>query len=418
MRKMNAAVLLATTLCSTLFAYHPVPHFASLKCNRRNFLIRNSVSGFAYGSMLGSQKFYTHQFSSLSVKKPIYNYPMKILVVGCGKVGRAIIQEFKKYNPNIMVTIATTKPKRVKELGKLADKVIVIPQLFTTMENESLLKKSIQNSDAVIVADCIKIFSVHSYTRTCLRIRNLIEDIKNPEWGGMLGLVSSENAYGSVLGGERLMEESPIYPNAELQQANNHALDIIKETNNVQWHVNPYATALQIRIAENTIRGGHQPSVILRTAGIWDDDKFLNAVLYTSGKHFAANIKDSFFTFTTVKTIARAMVWAIQRHKSEIFNLAESGTLGLTRGVFYDKVHHLYGTSDAQSKLKNDFLEFGYFKYDSLDSMLNTNVVWDPTLKFNLDTLYCMDPDPYLPSSQRSNSQLVCSKIINSGFFY
>lgn len=355
----------------------------------------------------------------------MYQFPMKILVVGCGKVGKAVIQEFKKYNPNIMVTVATTKPKRVKELGKLADKVIVISQLFTNMENDSLLKKSIQNADAVIVADCIKIFSVHSYTRTCLRIRNIIEDIKNPEWGGMLGLVSSENAYGSVIGGDKLTEESPIYPNAELQQQSsfqNAKLDIGNQ-GFVQWHINPYATALQIRIAENLIRGGNEPSVILRTAGIWDDDKFLNAVLYTSGKHFAENIRNSYFSFTTVKTIARAMVWAIQRHKCEIFNLAESGTLGLTRGLFYNKVHRMYGTSDARSKLRNDLLEFGYFKSETFDSVFHypkefNPVVWDPNLKFDLDTLFCMDPDPYLPSSQRSNSQLICSKIINSGFYF
>lgn len=402
-------------------SYQFIKPFSSQKWNRRDYLIRNGLGGLAYGSMLHAWKNNlkpSTQFHSLGMKRPMYQFPMKILVVGCGKVGRAIIQEFQKYNPNIVVTVATTKPKRVKELSKLADKVIVISQLFTNMENDSLLKKSIENSDAVIVADCIKIFSVHSYTRTCLRIRNLIEDIKCRKWDGMLGLVSSENAYGSVLGGERLTEESPIYPNAELQQGK-EGLNIVK-AGNVQWHINPYATALQIRTAENLLSGGYQPSVVLRTAGIWDEDKFLNAVLYTSGKHFSVNIKNSFFSFTTVKTIARAMVWAIQRQKCGIFNLAESGTLGLTRGLFYNKVHQLYGTSDAHSKLKNDLLEFGYFSSDSLENVVNprdSNVVWDSDIQFNLDTLYCMDPDPFLPSSQRSNSQLICSKIINSGFF-
>jgi isocitrate dehydrogenase len=97
-------------------------------------------------------------------------------------------------------------------------------------------------------------------------------------------------------------------------------------------------------------------------------------------------------SFATIKTIAKAVAWGIKRNKHGIYNVCEKNTLGLTRGLFYEKIHELYG------------------------SRMTGGIVWDSKTEFDRDKLFCMDPDPFLPSSQRCNSQVSIAKIINEGF--
>ena len=304
----------------------------------------------------------------------------RVLIIGFGAVARSVVRELRrKKDQSYWITSTTTKPRRTRELQSLVDEVVVIPQL--AVGEDEVLKASIRASDVVLIADAVKMFSVHSFARTALRVRKLSDELR---WKGMVAMVSSENAYGSVLGGAMLTESSPVFPNVRSSVSEPKTL----------WHVNPSAMANVIRLAENAVLGMPRSALVLRTAGIWDSNKFNNAVLYTNGKKFPSVVGDSGFSFCTSKTIGKCLAWGIQREQSGVFNLAERGCIGLTRRIFYEQVHYLYGSVYANGPM------------------------WDQDAFLDLDTLFCTDPDPFLPTSQRSNSHLVCTKIMESGFFY
>lgn len=307
--------------------------------------------------------------------------PQNILIIGCGHAGIEIIKHLKIFYPNIFITVTTTKPKKIPFLKNIADHVILIPQLATN-NNDLELINAIQYSDTVIISDVISIFSPHSFLRTAIRIRHNIDSLKK-KWNGNIIMISSENAYGSVLNGDTLHETSLIYPNVN-NNNDNHTL----------WHVNPFGLASVIRSAEQIISNGPQKTIIFRTAGIWDTDRFRNAVLYTKNKEFPSYIKNSYMSFTTTTCISKAIVWCLNKNNfiHGIFNLADFNNKKLTRNLFYSKIYQLYNHN------------------------MNDKIIWNENLPFNFDTLYSMDPDPYLPTSQRSNSILSCNKIYKLGF--
>ena len=300
-----------------------------------------------------------------------------VLIIGFGSVGQSILNEMqrKKNRNRFHVSSTTTKPNRIKTLSKIVDDVILIPQLANPT-NDTVLENAICRSDVIFIADAIQMFSVHSFMRTAMRV---VQHIEKNNWKGYVGIVSSENAYGSVLSGDLLTEKSPIYPN-------------MRDNSNLFWHVNPNAMAQVIRCSENIILNSNANSCVVRSAGIWDSTKFSNAFLFTNGNHFPQIVGDSNFQFCTSKTIAKFLLWGMDRNKKGIYNLAEEGCLGLTRRLFYEKVHSLYGSSYAEG------------------------VQWDSYLGLDKDRLFSTDPDPFLPSSQRSNSQLDCNKAFREGF--
>lgn len=330
--------------------------------SRNDFLLSAYVTANAY------QKYFVG-------KKP--QIKLNVLIIGFGSVGESIINEMqrKKYRSRFHVSSTTTKPNRIQTLSKLVDDVILIPQLANP-KNDTILEDAICRSHVIFIADAIQMFSVHSFMRTTMRVSQHIEKNK---WNGYVGIVSSENAYGSVLSGELLTEESPIYPN-------------VRPNSNLFWHVNPNAMAKVIRCSESLILNSNVNSCVVRSAGIWDTTKFSNAFLYTQSNSFPRIVGDSKFRFCTSKTIAKFLLWGMDRNKRGIYNLAESGCLGLTRRIFYERVHSLYGSSYVQG------------------------VQWDSSSALDMDRLFSMDPDPFLPSSQRSNSRLDCSKALREGF--
>jgi len=337
--------------------------------------------GHAYNMQLLPRRTALMSGTSVVLLKPKPEwFAQRVLLVGCGTLGQAIAGELRKQVNNVHLTAATTKPKRVLELMETFDDVVVIPQLASVSDRDEVLRNAVRGSNAVIMADVIKIFSAHSIAATASRIRTLVDGAK--DWNGVLGMVSSENVYGCVLGGDKLYEHSPIYPN----------IGHVSEEGPLQWYINPLALAKTLRHAENEIVGGPQVGFVLRTAGLWDDNKFLNAALYTGGKSFPMELKNSFMSFSTVNTVAKAVSWALQRRKQGIYNVCEKNIMGMTRGLFYDKIHEMYGSRERGG------------------------VIWDPSLPFDKDRLYCMDPDPFKACSQRCNSQLMASKIAGEGF--
>jgi len=335
-----------------------------------------------YNNVISRKDFLTKSIPLFSIYNFnfINNLNKNILIIGCKHIGIDIIKQIKLLYPNIYITVTTTKPKRVPYLQTIANNVIIIPQLATS-NNDLEFIESIKNSDTIIISDIISIFSPHSFLRTAIRIRHNIDLLKN-KWKGNIFMISSENAYGSVLNGNILDESTYIYPN--IHNNNN---------NNSIWHVNSYGLASIIRSAEQIISNGPQKVVIFRTAGIWNTERFRNAVLYTKNHEFPSCIKNSFITFTTTLCIAKAILWCIDKKNIYgIFNLADIHNKKLTRNTFYSKLYYLYSNNT------------------------NDKIKWNDNLPFNFDTLYSLDPDPYTPISQRSNSILSCNKIYKLGF--
>jgi len=308
------------------------------------------------------------------ISKP---HKMNILIVGFGSIGHSFVNELvkKQTRSRFHLVSTTTKPKRVQDLKEMVDEVILIPQLMTP-NNDFALQEGIRRADVIIICDAIRMFSVHSFHRTALRIS---EHMQRVGWNGFLCVMSSENAYGSVLHGENVDENACIFPN--IRDSKN---------SNLLWHVNPMTMASVIRSAEMK----EWNPLIVRSAGIWDTTKFNNAFLFTSGNSFPSIVGDSYFSFCTATIAAKFLLWGIDRNKRGIYNLAASGCLGLTRRIFYERVHSLYGSAYVGG------------------------VNWVENMGLDFDSLYSMDPDPFLPCSQRSNSQLNCSKAMRDGFYY
>ena len=358
-------------------AYHPVQPFLSAPfqtylLHRRKLIEKWFVSAHAM-SLTSRSLFY-----NIESRKG----PDSVLIIGCGKAGKAIALQLRTQFKDTHIMATTTKKKRVQSLKQVVDEVIVIPQL-APYAGDSELEHAISKSDAVILADVISIFSSHSYLRTAMRVRKIVDSMKR-SWRGDIIMLSSENAYGSVLNGDILYETSLIYPNFKPEPHNS----------NMYWHINSEALASVIRTAESTILNGPQRSVVFRTAGIWDAARIRDAAFYTRNRVFPACIRKSHMTFTTTTCIGKAVVWALCRSNVKgIYNLADINSKKITRESFYSNIHTLHAAQGKKGR-----------------------VLWDPSLPLHPDTLYSMDPDPFLPTSQRSDSCLCCDKIRRAGF--
>lgn len=290
----------------------------------------------------------------------------KALIVSYGEVGHAVAQRLRQ--AGYVVTAATTKPSRRHQLSTQVENVICIPQIETLKDD--ILTEAILKSDLVVLADTIKIFSPHTYVRTAERIKKIIQKHK---WTGTVGLISSENAYGCPANGQAIYEDSPIFKT---------------NTDGKAWHVNTNVLALQIRWAETALLKSGARCFVLRTAGIWDEKTFFDVALYNSRREISNAVGESFVAYATTNLIAEATAHVVRHELTGIFNVANN--LPVKRKLLLKTLHALYGLEDA---------------------------VWiNETL--NSDVMYCIDPKPYLPSSQRSNSKLFNTKLRKSFYYH
>ena len=291
----------------------------------------------------------------------------KALIVSYGDVGRAVAQRLRQ--DGYVITAATTKPSRRQKLSSQVEDVICIPQIET--QNDDVLTEGILKSDLVVLTDTVKIFSPHTFVRTAERIKKIIQKHK---WSGTVGLVSSENAYGCPMNGQAIYEDSPIFK-TDLSDGK-------------AWHVNTNVLALQIRWAESALLKCGARCFVLRTAGLWDEKTFFDVALYNSRREISNTVGESFMSYATTNLIAEATAHVVKHELTGIFNVANN--LPIKRKLLLKTLHALYGLEDA---------------------------VWvDEAL--NSDVMYCLDPKPYLPSSQRSNSKLFNTKLRRSFYYH
>jgi hypothetical protein len=316
------------------------------------FLFLSSVHSFP----LTRTAFLQTSLYSLDFFKSL-NSHQHALIISCGDLGKSVSKRLKE--EGFYVTAATTKPSRVPELRSVCDDVVVIPQIESKSDEE--LTKSILKSNFVVISDAIKIFSPHTYVRTALRVSKII---KKTHWPGRVCLISSENAYGCPKRGEILSEDSLIYSNM---------------INRTQWRLNTNVMALQIRHAEKSLQSPN--TIILRTAGIWDDKKFFETAMHTTKKEYSSLVGNSYMSFSTTNFIAETLMRTWKRKMSGTFNVANLPPC--PRRKFLEVVHAMYGLE---------------------------NTIWVEGV-VDIDTAFSIDKHPYLPSSQRSNSRLNCEKL-------
>lgn len=284
------------------------------------------------------------------------------LIVSCGDAGRAMAQRLSR--ENYYITVATTKPKREEELRKLADRVVVVPQIETQKDDE--LAGCVLRSDLVVLADTIKIFSPHTFVRTAHRVAKIVSDSR---WPGTLALVSSENAYGCPRRGEVLKEDRDVV-HANMQ-------------NRTQWRLNTNVMALQIRHAEAMLRqAGAGRCLVLRAAGLWDERKFFDTAKHNAMRELPFAVGESLMSFATTNLVAEVVARAAREGVAGTYNVANLPPV--KRKDFLRSLHYMYGMQGP---------------------------VWRDDLEVDQDAVFSIDSDPMLPSSQRGHSRMDCGKL-------
>lgn len=281
------------------------------------------------------------------------------LIISCGDAGKAIAKNLK--HDGYDITIATTKPKRIHDLSQYG-KVVYVPQIET--KDDEILTESILNSNLVILADTMKIFSPSTVVRTAVRVKHIID---KTAWKGTVGLISTENAYGVPRLGERLYESNSIYADMK---------------NRTDWKMNFNVQALQIRYAEQALLKSANRCFVLRTAGIWSSNKFKDVAIYTSNRKFNAAVGESYISFATDELIAYVASTFAKESITGVYNVANFPPM--KRKLLLRSLHAHYGLEDT---------------------------VWTEDLPIDPDIWFCVEPTPYLPNSQRGNSRLVCNKL-------
>jgi len=312
-------------------------------------------------------------------------------IISCNNIGKQIAKEFKEIN--LKTTITTTKPKRIEELSKLANNIVLIPQMEIT--NDEIMRNEINNNDIIILADTISIFSIHTFIRTCQRIVNAIINYKkenNKENKKTIILISSINVYGIHTDGEIINENYGVksYDNKYQNKYQNN-------NQNNYWQLNHIAIAKLIRTGENLLLdlmnnypNNNIRTVILRTSSIIDKD-IINKIKKRDFKltNYTKEIGNSYMSISLTEEISNCIKWIIDNEDIKgVFNLVSKS---YKRKYFYDKL-------------------FDIIKKEKI------NWINDKTNPINTDYYFSMDENPLLVNCQRFNMIVDNDYLIKKGY--
>jgi len=341
------------------------------------------LDSYSYSYTIGRGKFIRNNLIHFSLNKDKFistNENKNALVISCDKIGKKVLDDLRDLNGSIRTTVTTTKPARFNELSKMANEVVIIPQ----MENgkDENMKDAIINNDNIILADTISIFSVHTFVRTCKRIANAIKNKGNRKNTTVI-LISSVNVYGIHTEGDIVNEKSPI--NIDSND------DITPER---YWQLNHFGIANMIRVGEDYLldlmdSNSNVRTVVLRTSTIWDDtniDEIRNNNFIK--KKYSKIIGDSYMSLSFTGEISNCIKWILENKEvNGCFNLVSNS---IKRKDFYDKL---------------------------FDKIRKPRIRWiDDVKDINKDFYYSMDENPLLPNAQRFNMKVDCSKIEKKGY--
>lgn len=334
------------------------------------FILFLNVHG--YGYMISRGKFIRNNVIHFSLNKDklfSVDENKNALVISCDKIGKRVLEDLN--NINIKTSVTTTKPKRFDELSKMANEVIIIPQMEIGSDN--VLREVVMNNDVIIIADTISIFSVHTFLSTCKRIANAIKEKRYNKKTTVI-LISSVNVYGVHTDGAFVNEESSINV-------------IYNRDNSKQWQLNHYAIANIMKLAEDYIlRLANARTVVLRTSTIWDDsniDEFRN----NKDLILPKLIGNSYMSLGFTDEISNCIKWVLENKEvNGCFNLVSNS---IKRRDFYDNL---------------------------ADIIKKPRIKWVDGGSINQDFFYSMDKNPLLPNTQRFNMRVVCNKIKKKGY--
>lgn len=334
----------------------------------RNIFIRNNLIHFT----LNKNDFIT----------PIVN--QKALIISCNKIGKQVANDLRDLN--IRTTVTTTKPKRFDELSKIANEVVIIPQM--EMNNDEVMRETIDKNDIIILADTISIFSVHTFVRSCKRIADAINNYysfdNNKNNKKTVILISNINVYGIHTEGKVVNELSTI-------KHDNHYTNSYEH-----WQINHIAISSLMRVAENYLlelmnigaTKNRVRTVVLRTSTIIDKDsindmKKRNFEL----RNYTKDIGNTYMSISLTEEIGNCIKWIINNNEVKgVFNLVSNS---YKRKYFYDRLF------DIINKKRINWIDDNYL---------------------NKDYYYSMDENPLLPNSQRFNMKVDYGKIVKSGY--
>ena len=244
-----------------------------------------------------------------------------VLIISYDKIGNGIISNL---NPS-RITITTTKQDKIDNLRKIADEVVLIPQIKIDVDND--FNEVVFNNEIIIMSDTISIFSVHTFYRTCERLREalLLKSLTYPKRKTKIILISSVNVYGGHTDGAIVNENSWIFTKT---------ID-----NNKDWRINDYMNAVIIRNGEKlllSLNNNNCKVIIFRAGAIWNNEIERKNIEFIGmrGK-YSNEIGNSWISLSKTDDIGKKINKALNENWEGIYNIAGRSYM---RRDFYKKL--------------------------------------------------------------------------------
>ena len=230
---------------------------------------------------------------------------MKIAIIGCGYVGKAVAQLWTN-NPEITVTATTTTPDKVADLNAIAKYVFILKG-----DDPEALRAVLEDQDAVVLSVAPK--SAEAYESAYLHTAKTLASVL-PEFPNIKQLVytGSYSVYGNH-NGEWVDESTPVKPN-------NSKSEILAETEQVL--INAANTNLNV--------------CILRLGGIYGPNRELIKIYGRAAGQTRPGSGNEPSNWIHLGDIVGAIDFAINQGLDGIYNLADDDRL--TRGELTDKL--------------------------------------------------------------------------------
>lgn len=247
---------------------------------------------------------------------------MKVAIIGCGYVGRAVAARWRQQG--LTVTVTTTTPERVSELNAIADRAVILHG-----DDEAGMRSLLADQQAVLLS--VGAPSADAYEATYLQTaKTLLAALADNSQVQQIIYTGSYAVYGDQQG-NWVDESTPVQP------ANRNG-EILAQTEQVLLE----ATTSQRQVC------------ILRLGGICGPDREVVKIFRrAAGTTRSGNGKD-FSNWIHLDDIVGAIDFARTHHLQGIYNLVHD--VPLTTGELLDRVftkHNLPAVTWDESQQSN-----------------------------------------------------------------
>lgn len=216
---------------------------------------------------------------------------IKVAIIGCGYVGKAIARHWQQ-DGKYQITATTTTQARMSELEQLAQQVVIAKG-----DDEATLLSAIQDRDIVILSIAPKFFAADSYESTYLQTaKNLIQVLPQTAVKQII-YTGSYSVYGNK-NGAWVDEESPLTP------ANQNG-QVLAETEEVLL----CAASDKLKVC------------ILRLGGIYGEGRELTKIFSRALGTTRPGNGQTYTNWIHLDDIVGAIAFAAERQLEGIYNL-------------------------------------------------------------------------------------------------